>query len=195
VNRDEIIPRIFALRYEACYPDPHRTTIYLRTVPFDRHTPAVLRHVLAYRDLLPKADAKTGVTFETKDAEKSYLRRLADDGHFSHEAVRCFVAYLSIGNILKTAKAVHLPHTKVTENLKLCESRIGRRIRRESRGGRNGAKKMRYYEDRLASQTGDVHLAGAKTSRGVTAIPADSTADFNFDEIDRRLAGDEKNDE
>jgi len=196
VNRAEIIPRIFALRYEACYEDPDRTAIYLRTVAPDRHTPDALRHVLSYRALLPKADTKTGATFESFDAEKTYLRKLAADGKFPRDAVNCFVAYTSIGNVHKTAKQTQLPHAKVTEYLVLCESQLGRRIRKERRGGRHGAKKEAYYEDRLSTQTATVHLAGAKSAnQRVTAIPADATEEFDYDEIDRRLTEGGKNNE
>lgn len=196
VNREEIIPRILALRFEACYPDPDGTIIYLRTVVPDRHRPYVLRHVLAYRELLSKADMKRGATFENVDAEKAYLRKLAADGHFPHEAVKCFVAYMASGSVHRTAEQTHLHHTQVTEYLKLCESRLDRRVRRERRGGPHGAKKEAYYEDRLATQTGDVHLTGAKGSeQGLTAIPAKVTAGFDYDEIDRRLAEDDKNNE
>lgn len=49
VNRDDIIPRIWTLHYEACYPDPERTVIYLKDVRPEMHSPAVLRHVAEYR--------------------------------------------------------------------------------------------------------------------------------------------------
>jgi len=54
VDREALIPRIIGLHYEVCYADPDGTAIYLRTVVPDRHTPDVLRHVLAYKDLLNK---------------------------------------------------------------------------------------------------------------------------------------------
>jgi hypothetical protein len=50
VNQKEIIPRIFALCYEAHYPDPEGTVIFLKDLLLDKHTPAVLRHVGDMRD-------------------------------------------------------------------------------------------------------------------------------------------------
>jgi len=179
VNRETVIPRIFSLSYEAHYPDPEGGIIFLKDILPDMHTPAALRHVEEYQDLMLKAKQEAAISEAAMlMAAKRTLRRLMNDGKLQSISFACWCAYVSAGTLKKARDSMkHKLHPgKIAEHVHLCEELSGIKVVKEARGGR-GVHRENVFQDQLESL-------------GVTR--ADNPT---FDEVCRRLDGEDSQNE